>query len=39
MIHPRHRANFRVFNPMAILAELCAHFPDPQERAALYFGL
>ena len=37
-IHPRHRANFRVFDPLAFLAELCAHIPDPHEKTAIYYG-
>jgi Putative transposase len=37
-IHPRHRANFRVFDPLAFLAEICAHIPDPHEKTAIYYG-
>jgi hypothetical protein len=32
-IHPRHRANFRVFDPLAFLAEICAPTsPIPMRR-------
>ena len=37
-IHPRHRANFRVFDPLAFLAEICAHIPDPHEKTPIYYG-
>lgn len=37
-IHPRHRANFRVFDPLEFLAEISAHIPDPHEKTALYYG-
>ena len=37
-MHPRHRANFRAFDPPAFLAELCAHIPDPHEKTAIYCG-
>jgi hypothetical protein len=37
-MHPRHRANFRTFDPPAFLAELCAHIPDPHEKTAIYYG-
>jgi hypothetical protein len=37
-MHPRHRANFRVFDPLAFLADFCAHIPDPHEKTAIYYG-
>jgi hypothetical protein len=37
-IHPPHRANFGVLHPLAFLAELSAHLPDPHEKTALYYG-
>jgi len=27
-----------VFDPLAFLAELSAHIPDPHEKTALYYG-
>lgn len=38
VIHPRHRANFRVFDPVTFLAALCAHIPDPRAKTAIYCG-
>jgi transposase-like protein len=31
-IHPRHQANFRVFDPLDFLAEVSAHIPDTHEK-------
>ena len=33
-VHPRHQANFRVFEPLDFLAEVSAHIPDPACRQA-----
>ena len=37
-VHPRHQANFRVFDPLDFLAEVSAHIPDPQEKSTLFYG-
>jgi len=29
IVHPRHQANFRVFDPLDFLAEVSAQIPDP----------
>jgi Putative transposase len=38
-VHPRHQANFRVFEPLDILAEVSAHIPDAHEKTTLFYGL
>jgi hypothetical protein len=37
-IHPRHQANFRVFDPLDFLAEVSAHIPDAHEKTTLFYG-
>lgn len=37
-IHPRHQANFRVFDPLDFLAEASAHIPDTYEKTTLFYG-
>ena len=37
-IHPRHQANFRVFEPVDFLAEVSAHIPDPHEKTTIFYG-
>jgi hypothetical protein len=37
-VHPRHQANFRVFDPLDFLAEVSAHIPDPHEKTTLFHG-
>ena len=37
-VHPRHQANFRVFDPVDFLAEGSAHIPDPHEQTTLCSG-
>jgi hypothetical protein len=37
-VHPRHQANFRVFNPLDFLAEVSAHLPDAHEKTTLFYG-
>ncbi len=37
-VHPRHRANFRVFAPLHFLAEVSAHIPDAHEKTTLFYG-
>jgi hypothetical protein len=29
---------FLAFDPLAFLAEICAHIPDPHEKTAIYYG-
>jgi len=38
IVHPRHQANFRVFDPVDFLAEVSAHIPDPHEKTTLFYG-
>jgi ribosomal protein S27E len=35
-VHPRHQANFRVFDPLGFLAEVSAHIPDAHEKTWSY---
>jgi len=37
-VHPRHQANFRVFDPLDFLAEVSAHIPDPHEKTTFFYG-
>jgi hypothetical protein len=37
-VHPRHRASFRVFDPLDFLAEVSAHIPDAHEKTTLFYG-
>jgi hypothetical protein len=37
-VHPRHQANFRVFDPLGFLAEVSAHIPDAHEKTTLFYG-
>lgn len=37
-IHPRHGANFRVFDPLDFIAEIVAHIPDTYEKTAMAYG-
>jgi hypothetical protein len=37
-VHPRHQANFRVFDPLDFLAEVSAHVPDAHEKTTLFYG-
>jgi len=37
-VHPRHHANFRVFDPLDFLAEVSAHIPDAHEKTTLFYG-
>jgi len=37
-VHPRHQANFRVFDPLDFLAEVSAHIPDAHEKSTLFYG-
>jgi len=37
-VHPRHQANFRVFDPLDFLAEVSAHIRDPHEKTTLFYG-
>ena len=34
-VHPHHRANLRVFDPLDFLAELSAHIPDAHEETTI----
>jgi hypothetical protein len=38
IVHPRHQANFRVFDPLDFLAEVSAQIPDPHEKTTLFYG-
>jgi hypothetical protein len=38
IVHPRHQANFRIFDPLDFLAEVSAHIPDPHEKTTLLYG-
>jgi hypothetical protein len=38
IVHPRHQANFRVFDPLDFLAEVSAHIPDAHEKTTLFYG-
>jgi hypothetical protein len=38
-VHPRHQANFRVFEPLDFLTEVIAHMPDAHEKTTLFYGL
>ena len=37
-VHPRHQANFRVFDPLDFLAEVSAHVPGAHEKTTLFYG-
>jgi hypothetical protein len=37
-VHPRHGANFRVFDPLECIAEVVAHIPDAYEKTAIEYG-
>jgi hypothetical protein len=37
-VHPRHQANFRVFDPLDFLAGVSAHIPDVHEKTTLFWG-
>jgi len=37
-VHPRHQANFRVFDPLDFLAEVSAHTPGAHEKTTLFYG-
>jgi hypothetical protein len=37
-VHPRHGANFRVFDPLEFIAEIVAHIPDTYEKTAIGYG-
>ena len=37
-IHPRHGANFRVFEPVEFIAELVSHIPNVHEKTAIHYG-
>jgi hypothetical protein len=37
-VHPRHQANFRVFDPLDFLAEVSAPIPDAHEKTTLFYG-
>lgn len=37
-VHPRHRENFRVLEPLDFLAEISAHIPDAHEEITLLYG-
>ena len=37
-VHPRHQANFRVFDPLDFLAEISTHIPDAHEKTTLFYG-
>jgi hypothetical protein len=37
-IHPRHRSNFRVFDPRDFIAQLVLHIPAPRQRLTTYYG-
>jgi hypothetical protein len=37
-VHPRHQANFRVFDPLDFLAEVSAHIPGPHEKTTLFYS-
>jgi transposase-like protein len=37
-VHPRHGANFRVFDPLEFIAEIVAHIPDSYEKVATEYG-
>jgi hypothetical protein len=37
-IHPRHAANFRVFDPLEFIAEIVTHIPDAYEKTAIEYG-
>lgn len=37
-VHPRHGANFRVFDPLEFIAEVVAHIPDTYEKTSIEYG-
>jgi len=37
-VHPRHQANFRVFDPLEFLAEVSTHIPDAHAKTTLFYG-
>ena len=37
-VHPRHQANFHVFDRLDFLAEVSAHIPDAHEKTTLFYG-
>jgi len=37
-VHPRHQANFRIFDPLDFLAKVSAHIPDSHEKTTLFSG-
>ncbi len=37
-IHPRHHANFRIFDPLDFLAAVSPHIPDAHEKTTLFSG-
>jgi transposase-like protein len=37
-VHPRHGANFRIFDPLAFIAEVVSHIPNVHEKTAIHYG-
>jgi hypothetical protein len=37
-VHPRHGADFRIFDPLEFLAALIPHIPGTHEKTVLYYG-
>ena len=38
VIHPRHQANFRAWDPLDFLAEVSVHIPDAHEKTTIFYG-
>ena len=37
-LHPRHGANFRIFDVLDFIAEVVAHIPNTHEKSVIYYG-
>lgn len=37
-IHPRHEADFRIFDPLDFIATVVTHIPDPHKKSVIYYG-
>ncbi len=37
-VHPRHKANFRIFDPLEFIAEVVSHIPNVHEKTAIWYG-
>ena len=36
--HPRHKGNFRVFDPLDFIAPVVCHIPDAHEKGRIFYG-